>query len=87
LYGLKIKLLHVKADKFASSHKDTFAIKTGIVEGKVADVATINALAKLPGREELLGMLLLHGWHQLQTSLLVLMLLESKKKNQHNYML
>ncbi|MBT3280130.1 MAG: 50S ribosomal protein L10 [Campylobacteraceae bacterium] len=45
------------ADKFASSHKDTFAIKTGIVEGKVADVATINALAKLPGREELLGML------------------------------
>jgi large subunit ribosomal protein L10 len=45
------------ADKFASSHKDTFAIKTGIVEGKVADVSTINALAKLPGREELLGML------------------------------
>lgn len=45
------------ADKFASSMKDKFEIKTGIVEGKVADVATINALAKLPGREELLGML------------------------------
>ncbi len=45
------------ADKFASSMKDKFEIKTGIVEGKIADVATINALAKLPGREELLGML------------------------------
>jgi len=45
------------ADKFASSMKDKFEIKTGIVEGKVADVNTINALAKLPGREELLGML------------------------------
>jgi large subunit ribosomal protein L10 len=45
------------ADKFASSNKETFSIKSGIVEGKVADVATINALAKLPGREELLGML------------------------------
>jgi large subunit ribosomal protein L10 len=45
------------ADKFALAHKDTFAIKTGIVEGKVVDINTINALAKLPGREELLGML------------------------------
>jgi large subunit ribosomal protein L10 len=46
------------ADKFATANKDTFSIKTGIVEGKVADIETINALAKLPGREELLGMLL-----------------------------
>ena len=45
------------ADKFAASHKDTFSLKSGIVEGKAADIATINALAKLPGREELLGML------------------------------
>jgi large subunit ribosomal protein L10 len=45
------------ADKFASSHKDTFAIKTGIIEGKAASIETINAFAKLPGREELLGML------------------------------
>jgi large subunit ribosomal protein L10 len=45
------------ADKFASLNKDTFTIKTGIIEGKVADIDTINALAKLPGREELLGML------------------------------
>jgi large subunit ribosomal protein L10 len=45
------------ADKFASANKDTFAIKSGIIEGKAADTATVNAFAKLPGREELLGML------------------------------
>ncbi len=46
------------ADKFASDNKEKFVIKTGYMEGKVADVATINAMAKLPGRDELLGMLL-----------------------------
>ena len=45
------------ADKFATANKETFVIKTGIIEGEVADLATINAFAKLPGREELLGML------------------------------
>jgi large subunit ribosomal protein L10 len=46
------------ADKSASENADNFTIKTGVIESKVADVATINAMAKLPGREELLGMLL-----------------------------
>jgi large subunit ribosomal protein L10 len=45
------------ADKFASANKDTFSIKAGVIEGKAADVNTVNAFAKLPGREELLGML------------------------------
>jgi large subunit ribosomal protein L10 len=45
------------ADKFAIANKDTFAIKCGVIEGKAADVNTVNAFAKLPGREELLGML------------------------------
>lgn len=45
------------ADKFATANKDTFSIKCGIIEGKAADVNTVNAFAKLPGREELLGML------------------------------
>ena len=45
------------ADKFATSNKDTFSIKAGVIEGKAADAATVNAFAKLPGREELLGML------------------------------
>ena len=45
------------ADKFATDNKDTFAIKGGVIEGKAADTDTVNAFAKLPGREELLGML------------------------------
>lgn len=45
------------ADKFASSKKDRFTIKSGIIEGEIADVARVNAFAKLPSREELLGML------------------------------
>jgi len=45
------------ADKFASSNKDTFSIKSGIIEGKASDASTVNQFAKLPGREELLGML------------------------------
>ncbi len=46
------------ADKSASEFTDKFVIKSGLLEGKVVDLETINAMAKLPGREELLGMLL-----------------------------
>ncbi len=46
------------AEKFASANKDKFFIKTGYIEGKTADIATINAMAKLPGKDELIGMLL-----------------------------
>jgi len=46
------------ADKSAIANKDNFSIKAGVIESKVADLATIEAMAKLPGREELLGMLL-----------------------------
>lgn len=46
------------ADKAATAFKEKFSVKSGLLEGKVADVATITAMAKLPGREELLGMLL-----------------------------
>jgi large subunit ribosomal protein L10 len=45
------------ADKFAAANKETFTIKCGVIEGKASDAATVNAFAKLPGREELLGML------------------------------
>lgn len=45
------------ADKFATANKDKFAIKSGIIEGEIADLATVNAFAKLPSRDELLGML------------------------------
>ena len=46
------------ADKSASEFTGKFVIKSGLLEGKVVELATINAMAKLPGREELLGMLL-----------------------------
>ena len=46
------------ADKSAIANKDKFSIKSGVIESKVVDLATIEAMAKLPGREELLGMLL-----------------------------
>jgi len=46
------------ADKSAQANTENFSIKAGVIESKVADIATINAMAKLPGREELLGMLL-----------------------------
>lgn len=46
------------ADKFAAEKKDKFVIKSGILEGKAADAKTVVAMAKLPGREELIGMLL-----------------------------
>ena len=46
------------ADKAATDFKETFSIKTGLIKGEVADMATINAMAKLPTRDVLLGMLL-----------------------------
>lgn len=46
------------ADKAGSDFKDTFKIKTGLIESKVADMATINAMATLPDRDTLIGMLL-----------------------------
>lgn len=43
--------------KFAEGHND-FKIKGGFMDGKVVDVATIDALAKLPTREVLLATVL-----------------------------
>jgi len=47
------------ADDFANdkANEDKFVIKAGYLDGEVADLAKIAAFAKLPGREELLGML------------------------------
>jgi len=46
------------ADKAATALKDRFVIKAGALEGSAVDLATINAMAKLPSRDELIGMLL-----------------------------
>ena len=47
------------AADFASdkANEDKFVIKAGYLDGEAADLAKIEAFAKLPGREELLGML------------------------------
>jgi large subunit ribosomal protein L10 len=45
------------ADKFASANSDKFVIKSGIIEGEISDIDRVNAFAKLPSRDELLGML------------------------------
>jgi len=46
------------ADKAATELKDRFVIKAGALEGAAVDLATIQAMAKLPSRDELIGMLL-----------------------------
>jgi large subunit ribosomal protein L10 len=45
------------ADKAATDFKDVFSIKAGLILGEVASLDTINAMAKLPTRDVLLGML------------------------------
>ncbi len=45
------------AAKFAKE-QEKFILKTGIVEGKTASIETINTFAKLPSKDELIGMLL-----------------------------
>ena len=40
--------------KFAESHEN-FKVKSGFLDGKVVDVATIESLAKLPSKEVLLA--------------------------------
>lgn len=44
--------------KSSDNTKDSLAIKSGIIDGETASVETINQFAKLPGRDELIGMLL-----------------------------
>lgn len=50
----------ISASKIAADFakkNDKFVIKAGYLDGEAADTAKIEAFAKLPGREELLGML------------------------------
>ena len=46
------------ADKAANDFKEKFVIKSGLFEGEPADLNQIAAIAKLPSKEELIGMLL-----------------------------
>lgn len=44
-------------DKFAAAHKETFAIKGGLLKGIAISPEDIGRLAKLPSREQMLGQL------------------------------
>jgi len=46
------------AETAANNNKEKFLIKSGLLDGVAVDARTVVAMAKLPGREELLGMLL-----------------------------
>ncbi len=46
------------ADKAATDFKEKFVIKSGLFEGEPADLDQIAAIAKLPSKDELIGMLL-----------------------------
>jgi large subunit ribosomal protein L10 len=46
------------ADKSSDMFQDKFIIKSGLIEGKIASIDDISAMAKLPSRDELIGMLL-----------------------------
>ena len=69
-------------DKFVSSNKDTFSIKTGIIDGKVASIETINTFAKLPSREELLGQLAATWMAPVTNFVVGLDALRKKKENE-----
>ena len=43
--------------KYAEDSKGKFSIKAGYMEGKEMDVAAVQELSKLPGKQELLSML------------------------------
>lgn len=45
-------------NKYAEGSKGAFTLKGGFMEGKPMDAASVIAIAKLPGREGLLSMLL-----------------------------
>lgn len=44
--------------KFAQNNKDRFLLKFGYFDREVVDVAHIEAISKLPSKDELIGMLL-----------------------------
>ncbi|WP_104749958.1 50S ribosomal protein L10 [Helicobacter cynogastricus] len=43
---------------FAKDHKDHFRVKSGLYEKQAVDSAHIEAISKLPSKQELIGMLL-----------------------------
>ena len=53
VYSTPAKIL----GKYAEASKGKFSIKAGYMDGKEMDVAGVEELSKLPGKQELLSML------------------------------
>jgi len=68
------------AAKFADK-TDKFEIKSAFIDREVADVARVEAFAKLPGREELLGMLAAVWMGPVRNWTIGLNALKEKKEN------
>lgn len=67
------------ASDFAKTN-DAFVIKAGYLDKEAADVGKIEAFAKLPGREELLGMLAATWMAPIQNFTIGLNALKEKKE-------
>jgi len=61
---------------------EKFVIKTAYIDGEAADVAKVQAFAKLPGREELLGMLAATWMAPVQNFTIGLNALKEKKEEE-----
>jgi len=57
VYGADPLAMAKKLVAYREKHQKG-AVKAAVIEGKAADAAAIGALAKLPGREEMLGQIL-----------------------------
>ncbi len=69
------------AVKFGESNKK-FEVKSAFIDREVADVSRVEAFAKLPGREELLGMLASVWMGPIRNWTIGLNALKEKKENQ-----
>ena len=67
----------------AAKENSLIEIKTGIINGKVADKTTINKLASIPGREGLLTMLA-GGMIEIPKNLAIALDLYAKQKEEEN---
>ena len=75
----------LNVSKVASKFEDDnelFNIKSAFIDGEVADVAKVKALAKMPSRNELLAMLLLVWNAPLQNFVIGLNALKAKKESE-----
>lgn len=58
IWGVETLAMTKAVAKFAAASKEKFVIKQGHIDGVAVNAAHIEALSKMPSKEELIGMLL-----------------------------